>query len=141
MQRPLLERCIGAKRESKSIEFKTQFFPSDARDSVELLKDIVAIANSGGGAIAIGLTNGGLPSAVDVSAVLSHDHAKYCDLIKRYTRQDFTSFEVVEAEKAGAKLAIFLIEAASSPLVFEQPGTYPIDGGNRKPSSRKGLSM
>ena len=28
-----------------------------------------------------------------MTAVLNHDHAKYCDLIKKYTMQDFSQFE------------------------------------------------
>jgi len=134
----LLSRCIAAKRESKSIEFKAQFSPTDPRDSVELLKDIVAIANSGGGAIAIGLDNVGEPSGADVNAVLLHDHAKYCDHFKKYTRQDFTGFEVVEAKKEEAKVAVFLIEGATSPIVFEQPGTYAIEGGKQKTAFPQG---
>jgi predicted HTH transcriptional regulator len=80
-----LTKCLTAKRESKSIEFKEQFQPSDSRQALEVLKDIVAIANSGGGALAVGINNLGEASGADVSATLRHDHAKYCDLVHKYT--------------------------------------------------------
>jgi len=112
------------------VEFKETFDPSDAQQSVEILKDIVAIANSGGGALAIGVKNSGVVVGIDVSAVLNHDHAKYCDLIRKYTLQDFCDFEVVPAERDGHPIAVFLIGVPDYPIVFEKPGTYPI--GNNK---------
>jgi hypothetical protein len=124
---PRITKCLNAKRESKAIEFKEQFLPTDTRQALEVLKDIVAIANSGGGALAIGINNAGETSGFDVKSVLDYDHAKYCDLIKKYTMQNFADFEVVEAKKNGHSVALFLINPPDSPLVFEKPGTYAVD--------------
>jgi hypothetical protein len=131
MEDARITRCLAAKRESRTVEFKSEFLPTDAGQAIELLKDIVAIANSGGGALAVGIGNDGEPSRADVEPVLRHDHAKYCDLIRKYTLQNYCDFEVVEAVKDGCVVAIFLINAPDYPLVFEKPGTYPIDN-NRK---------
>lgn len=46
---PDTSKALTAKRESKHIEFKEGFNPSEARDWCEIIKDIVAMANSGGG--------------------------------------------------------------------------------------------
>jgi hypothetical protein len=132
MQDVRISKCLAAKRESKSVEFKEQFLPTDPRQSLEVLKDIVAMANSGGGVIAIGIDNSGLASGTDVKPVLTHDHAKYCDLIHKYTLQNFCDFEVVEAEKDGHTVAIFLINPPDYPLVFEKPGTYSTENNSRQ---------
>ena len=55
MPDPRLAKCLAAARESRAIEFKEQFVPTDHKQSLEILKDIVAIANSGGGTLAIGI--------------------------------------------------------------------------------------
>lgn len=124
-------RCMAAKRESRSIEFKERFAPTDVRESLEVLKDIVAIANSGGGALAIGIDNTGKASGADVTPVVEYDHAKYCDLIRKYTQQDFTDFEVVEGAKDGKQVAVFVINPPDFPIVFVKPGTYSV-GQNKQ---------
>jgi len=45
----LIQKALTAKRESKSVEFKETFDPTSPGDWCEVVKDIVAIANSGGG--------------------------------------------------------------------------------------------
>lgn len=51
----------NAKSESKSLDFKSAFDPDRPADWCELLKDIVAMANSGGGTILIGVADDGQP--------------------------------------------------------------------------------
>jgi predicted HTH transcriptional regulator len=137
MNDPRLDKCLTVRRESRAVEFKEQFDPSDSRQSLELLKDIVAIANSGGGTIAIGIDNAGRVCGTDVKPVLDYDHAKYCDVIKKYTMQDFADFEIIEADKDGKTVAIFLVNPPDSPLVFEKPGTYAIDSRSYFKTLRK----
>lgn len=125
-------KCLTAKRESKGVEFKAQFDPTDPRQSLEVLKDIVAISNSGGGALAVGINNAGQATGDDVRPTLDFDPAKYCDLIRKYTNQNYADFEIVEGVKDGQAVAIFLIDPPDYPLVFEKPGTYPIEGTSRQ---------
>ena len=131
MEDPRVTKCLSAKRESKSIEFKREFQPSEAAQSLEILKDVVAIANSGGGTLAVGLDNSGNPAGKDVTAVLAYDHAKYCDLVRKYTNQNYCDFEVVEGAKNGHKIAVFVINPPDFPLVFEKPGTYAVGKDQR----------
>ncbi len=114
------------------MEFKEQFVPTNPRQALEVLKDIVAMSNSGGGTLVIGINNQGQVTGGDVRPALDYDHAKYCDLIRKYTNQNYTDFELLEAEKEGYTVAIFLIEPPDYPLVFEKPGTYPIDGNKHQ---------
>jgi hypothetical protein len=125
---PRITKCLMAKRESKAVGFKEQFVPTDPRQSLEILKDIVAIGNSGGGTLAIGINNVGEATGGNVRAVIDYDHAKSYDLIRKYTNQNYADFEIAEVEKDGLKVAIFLIDPPDYPLVFEKPGTYPIEG-------------
>lgn len=44
-----MDQVLAAKRESKHVEFKESFDPTASADWCELIKDVVAIGNSGGG--------------------------------------------------------------------------------------------
>jgi hypothetical protein len=135
---PRVTKCLTAKRESKAVEFKERFDPTDAPQALEVLKDIVAIANSGGGTLAIGINNAGESCGTDVKPVLEYDHAKYCDLIRKYTMQNFADFEVLEGKKDGRSVAIFLINPPEAPLVFEKPGTYPVENNRQHTAFSQG---
>lgn len=50
-----MARAVSGKRESRSLDFKSAFDPASQADWCEIIKDIVAFANTGGGAIVIGL--------------------------------------------------------------------------------------
>jgi hypothetical protein len=52
--------------------------------------------------------------------------------------QDFADFEVIEAEKDGHSVAIFLINPPDSPLVFEKPGTYPVANNRQQTAFSQG---
>ena len=135
---PKATKCLAAKRESRAVEFKEQFIPTDAKQCLEVLKDIVAIANSGGGALGIGVNNAGEACGTDVSAVLDFDHAKYCDLIRKYTLQNYCDFDVIEAEKDGRRVAVFVINPPDVPLVFEKPGTYAVENNRQQTAFGQG---
>ncbi|MEO5959951.1 MAG: ATP-binding protein, partial [Opitutaceae bacterium] len=55
-------------QESADFDFKASFAVKNTGDWCELLKDIVAMANSGGGRLLIGVTDDGKPSGVAVAA-------------------------------------------------------------------------
>ena len=134
----LVGKGLMAKRESKHVDFKSAFDPESTGEWCELVKDIVAMANSGGGVIVIGLDNNGTPSRKDVKAILELDHAKIVDKIRKYTGSDFSELEVHEAKKQGQTLAIVEISAVKVPLVFQEVGTYEISSGKQKTAFSKG---
>ncbi|MGH8468882.1 MAG: RNA-binding domain-containing protein [Gammaproteobacteria bacterium] len=133
-----VEKCLSAKRESKTIEFKESFDPADAGSWCEILKDIIAIANSGGGAIAIGLDSRGKPSGADVGPSLNVDPAVITDKVARVTGHQFTDFEIIESEKEGHRVAVVAIGAVAFPLVFEKAGNYHAADGKQKMAFAKG---
>src|SRR3990172_7254577 len=97
----LVVKALNATRESKYIEFKEAFNVSSQGEWCEIIKDVVAIANTGGGVILIGLDNFGAPSGFDVKPILEFDSADITNKINKYTGVQFSEFELSEEEKHG----------------------------------------
>lgn len=134
----LVEKGKKAKRESKYVDFKQSFDPGSNGEWCELIKDIVAMANTGGGVILIGLDNGGKPTGEDVRAVLELDHATVTDKIDRYTGSESCDVEVQRGRKCGAEIAIIEVSGVEEPIVFERPGTYQVASGKQKTAFSRG---
>src|SRR5512135_940991 len=134
----LVDKGLKAKRESKLVDFKSSFNPDSTGEWCELVKDIVAMANSGGGVIVIGLDNGGSPSKTDVTAVLNLDHAKFVDKMRKYTGYEFGDLEVHEAKKQDNTVAVIEVSAVKVPMVFQEVGTYEVVPGKQKTAFSKG---
>lgn len=128
----LLSRALNAKRESKFIEFKESFDVSAPQDWCELIKDIVSLANTGGGIILIGVDNRGAPTRSNVEPVLKLDPADISNKVHKYTDWHFSEFEITEQTKKRAKIAAIQIAGVPIPVVFTKPGTYDIGGGKQK---------
>jgi len=135
------ERAVRAKRETRNLDFKQHFNPDSAADWTELVKDFMAMANSGGGLIVVGVCNNGSPAKEDVAAVLDLDPAKITDKVERYTGVQFAEFEIHEAKRGRKKIAVIEIGAAKdAPIAFTRPGTYPTpdDRKHQKTAFSKG---
>ena len=129
----MIDRVLEAKRESKTVDFKRSFDPSNAGEWCELIKDMAAMANSGGGHIVVGVEDDGLPAAGGTAAlVLSLDPAQVTDKIAKYTGKQFDGFAIEEGRRGGSPVAVIAIPPASRPLIFEKPGTYPVADGRQK---------
>lgn len=121
-----LTKAASAKRESKYVEFKAQFDTTNDGEWLELLKDMVAIANIGGGVIVIGVGNDGSSSGADLQGVLALDGATICDKLSAYLGEDFDDFEIASVTRDAAQVAAIVVgPAEEAPLVFTRPGTYP----------------
>jgi hypothetical protein len=127
----IVQKALLASRESKCIEFKQLFDPNSARDSCELIKDIVAIANSGGGIIIFGLDSRGIPTRESIEKIANIDPADISNKIGKYIGPEELNFEIRSLEKMGAALVSFIIYGVDVPLVFLRPGTYDSGGGHQ----------
>jgi hypothetical protein len=127
----LIKRALNASRESKRIEFKRGFEDS-AAFWCELIKDIVALANSGGGIIVFGLNSNGEPSGDSVDSIAAVDPADLGNKLSRYIASIDFEIEGLNLKKRSRKIFAFLISAAPTPHVFKHPGTYDIGGGKQK---------
>lgn len=128
----IIHKALSAKRESKYIEFKQSFDPSLSGEWCELIKDIVAIANSGGGIIVFGLNDTGDPSSKSVETIAHIDPADIANKIYKYTGPADLEFDIRTFKKNAQQLVAFVIQGVSIPLVFEKPGTYDIGSGKQR---------
>jgi len=128
----IIVKALNASRESKYIEFKETLDVSSQGEWCEIIKDVVAIANSGGGVILIGVDNHGAPTGFDVKQILEFDSADITNKIHKYTGVQFSEFEISEEEKHNCAVAALAIHGVSIPIVFAKPGTYDIGDGKQK---------
>jgi hypothetical protein len=134
----LIENARTAKRESKHLEFKEGFDPGSPGEWCEVVKDIVAIANSGGGIIVFGLDSAGTPTEASLDQIRKIDPADISNRVSKYTGPVELEFEIQSIEKQGQKLEAFVIQSAAIPMVFQKPGTYDIGGGKQKTAFGQG---
>jgi len=123
----LLKKALTAKRRSKYVEFRAGFDIGSIRDWCELIRDLTAMANSGGGVVLIGVETDGQPSEADVSTVLGMDPVMFADKLHHYTDSPFSDFHIHEAHKEDRKLAAVEVGAAFPPIVFTRAGSYTDD--------------
>ena len=136
--RKFLDRARSAVRESKRVDFKREFDLAAGEAWRELIKDLVAMANSGGGVIVIGVANDGSSTAFDPTAVMAHDTADIANKISRYIGNQLLDIEVVGIERAGQLCAALVVLETDVPIVFSKPGTYDIGGGRQKTAFSQG---
>jgi hypothetical protein len=134
----LVDTALTAKRATRAIAFKREFFAVTPGAWCELLKDVVAMANSGGGVIVLGLASDGTPSGWDPTQFLTMDGTDFVSAWSEYLGERLPDFEVREVKKGEQRLAAIVIEPRTgSPLVFEKPCTYR-DGDAQRTAFTKG---
>jgi hypothetical protein len=127
-----LQKASVAKRESKHVEFKSSFDPDSPAEWCELTKDIVALANSGGGIIVFGLDSLGRRSGVDLSVVAHVDPADILNKVSKYAGSNTLDINVIELQRDGAALQAFVVEPVAIPIIFQKPGTYDVGSGKQR---------
>jgi hypothetical protein len=130
-----LTTALTANSETAGFDFKEAFDPSSKQDWAEIVKDIVAMTNSGGGIIIFGLDDNGRPTG---NAVPHIDPADITNQIHKYTHHQFQTFRLETCQKAGHNLLALIIERSLIPLVFVSPGSYDAGGGKQKTAFAKG---
>ena len=125
-------------KESADLDFKSSFDPAAPQDWCELIKDIVAMANSGGGLILVGVNDDGSPAKADLKRVMAFDPATFVDKIKKYTDQHIAGFSLSSDSRRGHPVVTLLVSSVPIPIVFTAPGTYDIGGGKQKTAFSKG---
>jgi hypothetical protein len=121
-----LSRAAEAKRSSKRVELDEGFDPQSPGVWLELVRDVAAMANSGGGVVVL---DG------DVEEEQLHGE------LARYAEPEFESFEVRDIKRAGRPATAIVVEAvANTPLVFTRTGRYRnADGDEHVAFARGGL--
>ena len=117
--------------ESDSLDFK-ESFNNNNLEWFELIKDIVAMTNSGGGFLIFGINDDGALSGKDVNTVLSIDPADITNKIFSFTGTNFSNFKIIECSKDNTGLALISIGSNNVPIVFTKPGNYQAENGRQK---------
>jgi hypothetical protein len=121
-----LIRAGEAKRSSKRVELDETFDPQTPGVWLELVRDVAAIANSGGGVVVLH----GNVEEEQLHEELAH-----------YAEPEFESFEVRDIRRAGRPATAIVVEGvANTPLVFTRTGRYRnADGYEHVAFARGGL--
>ena len=121
--RPVLDRTA----EAEDLDFKSAFH-SNPGELLEIIKDMVALANSGGGTILVGVNDDGSPSGNDIASIMSIDPADITNKIYKHTGVHFHEFEFVAKQKHGQEICVISVQASRIPLVFTSVGNYEVGG-------------
>jgi len=124
--------------ESATVDFKASFDPQATQDWCELIKDIVAMSNSGGGTIIVGVADDGSASGTDLQDLLGLDAADVTNKLHSYTGHHFAAFEIAQAVRGGQPVAAIRIGGSRIPIVFTAHGGYPVKPSGQKTAFVKG---
>jgi hypothetical protein len=113
-----LARALRAVRPSKYVGFRRAFDPASDEAWCELVRDLVAMANTEGGALVLGLDRDG--SAVGLEPAVFHalDLASVTTRVREHTGYDLPELELRRCEKDGRDLLAFVLEPVSVPVPF-----------------------
>lgn len=137
-EQKLIDLAKTSEKESRQIEFKEQFDPNSAVDWSNIIKDFVAIANSGGGMIVFGIKDDGQASAFSKQTILDIDPATVSDKIYSYTGEHFSEFKILEVKVGHKACGTFLISESQTPIVFTRNGADATTQTKQKPIFLKG---
>ena len=102
-----IDDALASEGEHDWVDFKREFDPGSAAAWCEVVKDVVAMANSGGGFILVGVNDDGTPSGSDIQAALAVDPAVAVDKIRKYTGVQFASFSLHRRQRNGVNVQVF----------------------------------
>jgi hypothetical protein len=134
----LIEKAQNLTKESKQLDFKESFDPQSSQDWARIIKDIIAMANSGGGIILFGVKDDGSLATFDSNTFLDIDPATIADKINAYTKEDFCDFEIIEIKRNGTKIAALIISPSNYPIIFTKAGSDVVENGKQKPAFTRG---
>jgi len=107
-----LSRAAEARRSSKRVALRDGFDTRASGDWLDLVRDVAALANSGGGVVV-------LDGVTDVDEERLHER------LASYAEPEFESFTLEELTRAGRPAtAIVVSPATNTPLVFSRQGRY-----------------
>ncbi len=130
-----LERALAATRESRRVEFREAFDAGSADDWRELSRDIVALANSGGGVVLFGVNRKGEPAGATVSI----DRASVVAQLRQYV-DSIPDLELVTATKDGRPVVALLVGEAVSPIVANDGTLLFRHGAKSAPGTTKDVA-
>jgi hypothetical protein len=127
-----LTEILQLDTESETLDFKESFDCQSNAEWCELIKDIVAFANSGGGTILVGIDDRGTPVGFDITSLAALDPATVTDKIYKYTDVHFSHFNLIVAIKNTVPVFAIEISASRTPIVFAKTGNYVTENNRQR---------
>jgi hypothetical protein len=120
----LLRRAEEAKRASRRVVLRNEFDPTSDDDWLELVVDLTALANSGGGVAVVNAEVG---------------RAELARRVEAQTGASFDPIDVQPISRNGARMTAIVVDAAGeTPLLVEQQAHFR-HGGKSKPATAADL--
>ncbi len=126
------KKLLSIPRESRPFDFKESFDPSNNGEWCELIKDLIAMANTDGGYVIIGAKNDGSSSRTDLRAAASIDQATLVDKIGKYTDTQPEDVNLRHFAQGRKERVVFHVAKVGVPIVFCRPGTYAVRHDRQK---------
>ena len=137
-----IDRALSARRESRRVEFKPAFDEGSADDWSEVIHHIVAMANSGGGVILVGVDQSGNPTGEETHV----DPHEIAERLRTQIEAPFTDFQVIPTAKNDQPVLAIDVGEARTPLVFsdgtsERGRIYFRHGARSVPGTTEDLAI
>jgi hypothetical protein len=105
------------------VDFKGQF--EDTHECwCGVVKDIVALANSGGGILVFSLNSNGTPSGKDSSELLTCDISTITNKVFKWTNYEFAELETVVVKRATGEYPALIVGETDVPIPFTKRGEW-----------------
>jgi hypothetical protein len=129
----LLDQALAARRGSRRIALVHGVDQDDLQARLELLRDVAALSNSGGGVLLVGVDRTGQPTGWDPGALLRAGANALVDELATYVGERVEGVKMAPARKGTARLAALEVSARhGSPLLFETAGSYVDEDGQAR---------
>lgn len=126
-----LARALRAVRQSKHVALRAGFDPAAEEDWCGLVLDLVAMANTDGGALVLGLGPDGSTVGLEPAVFHALDRASVIARVKEHTRYDFPELTLRRCEKDGEALLAFVLERSLVPIPFTKAFACGAEGRRR----------
>jgi hypothetical protein len=124
--------ALSAAGESRRTAFVRALGAAEPGGWYELLKDVAALANSGGGVAVVGVERDGRPSGWEPAPFLATGAAALTDAFAEHAGEPVAGFDVVPATKNACPVAAVVVHPRSgSPIVFQKAATYRVESRRR----------
>ncbi|MBI3875600.1 MAG: putative DNA binding domain-containing protein [Verrucomicrobia bacterium] len=134
----LIDAAIQTPCESPTLDFKARLDVESKSEWLEVIKDLVAMANSGGGIILFGVNDDGQPNGEPCEEILNYDTAKIGDKIRKYSGVNLSPVSIFPGMRAGQAIAGISVGGSSVPIVFTADGQYTNNHQQEKFAFRQG---
>jgi hypothetical protein len=118
-----LHEALQLSAGTDDVAFRGSFDASAGAEWTGLVTDLVAMANSGGGIVLIGLDEAGRPTGAGLDGSSALDVAALDDRVHRETGIALAGLRVIKVAKEGAHVLAVEVEATPYPVVLLRDGT------------------